>query len=314
MSKINIPAMILGGAIGDALGVPVEFKSRGLLKQNPISDMIGFGTYDQPVGTWSDDTSLTLAFIETLINEKGWDIDNFAINASDWAFKSKFTPHGKTFDIGMATSNALLKYHNNIAIPSLCGGTSESSNGNGALMRIHPLLVLFIINDTNNDERFEMIKEVSCLTHNHLISHISCFFYIQFLSYLLYESKEVSYIKAVDDLKSLLLKDEYIEYGPKFKILLNDIFLLEEDDIFSSGYVIHSIEASVWCFMNTDNYKDSVLKAVNLGDDTDTIGSITGVMSGLYYGMEEIPIDWLSKLKKLEYIREYANKLYNICQ
>lgn len=310
--KNKIEGMVLGAVVGDALGVPVEFTPRVLLKQNPISDMIGYGTYDQPLGTWSDDTSLTLAFIEALITDKGWDIEKFAINASDWAFKAKFTPYGKVFDIGIATSNALIKYHNNIAIASECGGTCESSNGNGALMRIHPLLVLFINNKTNNDKRFEMIKEVSCLTHNHVLSHISCFFYLQFLSYLLYESKENSYKKAVNDLKILLLKDECVEYTSKFKILLDDIFLLEENDIFSSGYVIHSIEASVWCFMNSISYQEAVLKAVNLGNDTDTIASITGAMAGLYYGKEEIPSKWISSLAKSEYIISYTKKLSSI--
>ncbi len=169
-----------------------------------------------------------------------------------------------------------------------------------------------IANPNFNSAKFEMIKEVSCLTHNHLISHISCFFYIQFLTYLLYESKETSYKKAVDDLKYLLLKDEYIEYSPKFKILLDDIFLLEEDDIFSSGYVIHSIEASVWCFMNSISYQEAVLKAVNLGNDTDTIGAITGAMAGLYYGKENLPIAWVNNLVEKDYIIEYSNKLSKI--
>lgn len=310
MKNENIKSMILGAIIGDALGVPFEFIKRENLKLNPVVDMSGFGTHNQPKGTWSDDTSLTLCLIDTMINNDGkFDIWNFSMNASDWLIKNKFTSNGKVFDIGIATSNALIKFSTLNLHPSKCGGTSERDNGNGSLMRIHPLIIqLNKIDDIN--KRFNIVVEASSLTHNHVRSHLCCFFYIQFLIYLLnnyskidaYNSSCMDLLMIIDNLN---LKNELIN----FDRILNNIYKLEEDLIYSSGYVVHTLEASLWCFFNSENYIETVLKAVNLGEDTDTVASISGAISGLFYGLEQIPKNWLDVIKKKEYIEDYSEKI-----
>ncbi len=180
-NRDKIKAMVLGAVIGDALGVPVEFQQRDILRYMPVTDLQGFGTHNQPLGTWSDDTSLTLATIDAITHEKGWDIWNFAYNALDWISDNKYTAHGKVFDVGITTSNALMNFSSNMVHPSSCGGKEEKNNGNGALMRIHPMIVIFIKDNTNLNIRYSLIKEASSLTHNHNINHITCFFYTQFL-------------------------------------------------------------------------------------------------------------------------------------
>jgi ADP-ribosylglycohydrolase len=144
-SDINLKDKIFGGILGlavaDALGVPVEFQSRESLRRNPVTDMRGYGTYNQPPGTWSDDTSLTLCLMDSLA-KKGFDSRFPRPDYSDimqrllaWIDNAEYTAHGEVFDVGIATRKALHRFRNEIE-PQVCGGTSERDNGNGSLMRI----------------------------------------------------------------------------------------------------------------------------------------------------------------------------------
>lgn len=130
---------IIGLAIGDALGVPAEFKSREELKINPIIDMIGDGTYNLPAGTWSDDTSMTLATMDAIISTNTIDTNNMASKFIDWFRNAEYTATNETFDIGRTTLQALAKYELKLCDASSCGESNEYSNGNGSLMRILPI-------------------------------------------------------------------------------------------------------------------------------------------------------------------------------
>jgi len=138
----KIKSMLLGFAVADALGVPVEFKSRESLKKNPVVDMQGFGTYNQPAGTWSDDTSMTLATMESISRLKKIDYADIMQNFSMWLESGKFTPFGKVFDCGMTCRRAIFNFSTKIfgknKPPLECGLADENSNGNGLLMRILP--------------------------------------------------------------------------------------------------------------------------------------------------------------------------------
>ena len=134
---------IMGLCVGDALGVPVEFSSREQLKRNPVVDMRAYGTYNQPAGTWSDDTSMTLCTLDSLSN--GLDYKDIMEKFLSWYKDGEYTPHGEAFDIGMATSKALNKYASGEK-PLESGGRGERDNGNGSLMRILPVLFLFTKN------------------------------------------------------------------------------------------------------------------------------------------------------------------------
>lgn len=304
--KEKLFSMFIGGVVGDALGVPFEFIDRKSMNSNPCIDMVGFGTHDQPIGTWSDDTSLTLVLIDSLI-DNDFDINRFANNSINWLSCYSYTPHGKVFDIGISTSNALYKFDMGIS-PDLCGGTRIEDNGNGALMRTHPLLKIII---NSNLDKYNLIKKASCLTHNHPLSHISCLFYLEFLLNIYQGYNKVeSYLRSVSFLKDFFVSNiELIQYQTYFDRILSGIELLNVDEIFSSGYVLHTLEASIWCFLKSSNYKDSVLTAVNLGNDTDTIASITGCISGLYYGIDQIPSNWINNIVELRYITSYGEKL-----
>lgn len=288
--------IILGTAIGDALGVPVEFKPRAFLKQNPVTDMQEFGTHNQPKGTWSDDTSLTLCLTES-INE-GLDLNKLAQKFIAWKNDNLWTAHGWVFDIGIATRIAIERLEQGEK-PELAGGFEEMDNGNGSLMRILPLIAH--IKEMEIDQRYDWTKKVSSLTHAHIRSVMACFYFLEFAKKII-EGKEK--YQAYRELQiEITTYFEKRNISPleiqKFKRLLwEDISILEEDSIKSSGYVVDTLEASIWCILTTNNYKDAVLKAVNLGHDTDTTGAVTGGMAGLIYGIDDIPVDWIYEIIK----------------
>jgi len=302
-----IKSVLFGASIGDAIGVPVEFKSREYLKQNPVKEMTGYGTYNQDVGTFSDDSSLTFCLAEALT--KDFNLQNIAKNFVKWANFGHWTATGEVFDIGIATRKAIKNLKNNIS-PELAGGISEYDNGNGSLMRISPLL--FYIHKMPISERFNIIKNVSSITHGHIRSIISCFYYLEYMISILYEN---DLFKIYDNLKIKIseylneMSIDQIEIGYFDGLLKHNIYDLTEDQIKSGGYVIETLEASIWCLLTTKSYEEAVLKAVNLGSDTDTTGCVTGGIAGLYYGYNNIPKEWVNLIKRKDDIENLAEKL-----
>lgn len=177
-----IMASIVGFAVGDALGVPVEFASREELSKNPVKDMKGKGTHNQKAGTWSDDTSLTIALIKAL-GDKEFNVDSIARRMMDWLYKGKYTANGKVFDVGNTTREAIWRMHKGVS-PIEAGGKDEYSNGNGSLMRIHPL-AFYLLDVDNFEEKKNMIYQVSSLTHANIISKVACHFLVELIIRLL---------------------------------------------------------------------------------------------------------------------------------
>jgi ADP-ribosyl-[dinitrogen reductase] hydrolase len=166
----NISACILGVAIGDALGVPVEFKSRMHLTETPITGMQGFGTWNQPPGTWLDDTSLTLCLVESMIS--GYKIEDIGSKFQAWMNSGHWTANGKAFDVGQTTKIAINRLAYGVH-PHFAGEKHEHSNGNGSLMRIAPGGLFF--NSETDSSLFDKVSELSAITHAHFESIFSCF-------------------------------------------------------------------------------------------------------------------------------------------
>lgn len=308
MMKNKIESGLFGLAVGDALGVPVEFQSRTYLKQNPVTEMFGFGTHHQPIGTWSDDSSLAFCLAESLCSD--YDLNDIARNFVKWYSAELWTPHGKVFDIGIATTHAI----HNIAKghqPDLCGGFSESDNGNGSLMRILPL-VFHLQKENDIEVIYQKVKEVSSITHAHFRSIFACFIYVIYCLEILNDKDKFEAYNEMKNTLSLFLKDKKFnsaEIQLFDRILKNDISKYDESEIQSSGYVLHSLEASFWCFLNSDSYEETVLKVVNLGEDTDTTGAIAGGLAGIYFGIENIPEKWIKNLVRTNDIKDLAERL-----
>lgn len=255
-----LKSAIYGLAVGDALGVPFEFKKRGTFTCN---GMTGYGTWNQAPGTWSDDTSMTLATLDS-IKERGCiDPEDMRRRFCDWLHQSAYTANGETFDVGNTTR---------IALEQESGLDDYHANGNGSLMRMLPLA----FTEATDDE----IRAVSSITHAHKLSTNACVEYVHLARQLIQGE-----LFARDEIKNKSM-----------------------DAIQSTGFVLHTLEASVWCLLTTDSYEEAVLTAVNLGDDTDTTAAVVGGLAGLLYGFDSIPKDWIDQLKNKALIDSILNK------
>lgn len=299
---------IIGFAIGDALGVPGEFKSREYLRKNPIANMRDDSTYNVPKGTWSDDTSMTLATIDSILETGKIDTTDIANKFLQWFREAKYTATGIVFDIGRTTMQALAKYELKIEEAKNCGETGIMDNGNGSLMRMIPITYYLFkhIGKLDEKEIYKIVKDVSSITHANEISIMGCYLYVIFALMLLNGyRKQIAYemLKTIDI--SFFSKETQKLYD---RILKQNITQLEEDEIKSSGYIVDTLEACIWSFMKSRNYNEAVIKAVNLGEDTDTVGACTGGLAGVYYGIDSIDEEWKKDLQRYDYILELCDK------
>lgn len=313
-----------GLAIGDALGTPVEFCNREDLVKDPVTEMEGYGTYDVPAGTWSDNTSLALCLTESLSRSKekcmeegktdnvslaaAVDYEDIMNNFCRWFDEGAFSAAGQAFDVGHATQKAiLLKKSGRDAIA--CGGTDERANGNGSLTRILPLAYYFSpIGDDQWDEVLDVVHKVSSLTHGHPISRIACGAMVSIADNIL-RGKDIesalertfAYYEGQEDLKAFVPRFDELRDLKKFADK-------PESDVRCGTYVVDTIKAGLWAFLNSDNFKDCLIKAVNLGDDTDCIGAVAGALAGMTYGYDAIPEEWLRDLRCKEMIDEILDR------
>ena len=301
---------LYGSIIGDALGVPVESSTRQELALSSVKNMLGYGRYDQPEGTWSDDTSMILCTMDSLC--RGYNLEDMGKVFSSWLFEGKWTACGFVFDAGLTTVTALENIQSGIKSVHESGCDTEDDNGNGSLMRMLPVALYFAQEET--DTFLKHIHEISAITHAHPRSKIGCGIYSLFIRSLLSQTDKIdAFHSATDEAEKYYtahssFKNELNHYR---RILSHDIVSAEKYDIYSSGYVVHTLEASIWCFMNHDNTKEILLEAVNLGLDTDTTGTVAGGLAGLYYGIGNIPEDWKNSLIKKDDIDKLINKFVN---
>lgn len=295
-SKVN--AIVLGHAVGDALGGPIQRQERAIRDRAPVTDITPFcnGRFDK--GVWSDDTSMALCAMDALAKH-GLDLKEVMQNFDKWLFKNEFTPTGVTFDVGKACYDSIKEFNRTKSAEGH-GRLHETENGNGSIMRIYPFSLYMYFSDFPLDGKIAYIHRASALTHAHPRCRIGCGIY-SFILWQLVENPSKQGIKV-----GLNKAQQYYRNEPElqhYRRLFNDDFsLLPRNDIKSSGYVVDTLEAAVWCAVTTDNYRDCVLKAVNLGGDTDSIGAVAGSIAGLLYGCDNIPLEWKNALIKKEFI------------
>lgn len=301
----------MGVVTGDALGCPVQFKSRAEIARHPITGMIGYGTFNLPPGSWTDDSSLTLALLDSIRRTGTVDYTDIMDNFVRWLDDGEFTPYGYAYDIGRGTMQAICRYKRNRK-PHKSGSDDEHNNGNGSLMRILPACLYCLDKELSDREAIDIIHKVGGLTHAHIRANIACGLYY-------FMAKEI--LASSDPLGTCLQRgldhgfafyEDYLadRDNLKYYVRLRDLeafFSEPVDMIRSSGYVVDTLEAAVWCLVTTDSFEEALLKAVNLGLDTDTVGAVAGGLAGLFYGCEEIPGDWLSSIKKREWIEKMVS-------
>ena len=290
----NLLSGIYGFCVGDVLGVPVEFESREERREDKVCEMRAYGTHHQYFGTWSDDTSLTLCLIDSLKN--GYNLKDIADKFVKFYFDALWTPYGKVFDIGNTTTLAIQQISMGESL-EFCGGRSESSNGNGSLMRTLPLA--YYLRNVENIKKIRIIEEVSSLTHAHKRSKLACIIYTEFAMNLIkLKDKKESYEASLKFIKEYCFEKYQDEFSNFYRILNGEIYLLSENEISSSGYVIDTLEAVLWSFFVSNNYEEAIFTAINLGNDTDTIGALVGGLAGIYYGLDSINDNWIQCLAR----------------
>jgi ADP-ribosyl-[dinitrogen reductase] hydrolase len=312
-------AALLGLAVGDALGVPVEFSSREARRRDPVLGMRGYGTHQQPIGTWSDDSSLTFCLAETLARPGGCtampDLVDFSNRTINWLDNGYWTAHGEVFDVGNATRTAIQNLRAGV-MPTKAGPRSEFDNGNGALMRILPL----VFHETWQAEKldlkaaWQLTEAVASVTHGHPRSTLGCFIYLLVAHHLVKGKPAVGAYEQARTAANLWLHTQakaaaFYEWPKYAQLLDGNLPALPEDDVNSSGYVVHTLEAALWCLLNHDTYAATVLAAVNLGEDTDTTAAVAGGLAGLVYGEAGIPAEWLADLARCDDIVNLAIRL-----
>lgn len=284
---VTIHDAVFGHVIGDALGVPVEFLDRAHFDAHPVTTMTGHGAFDVPAGTWSDDSALTLALMDALV-ELGFNYNNIMRKFVRWYQSGDYTPDNVAIGMGRATKESLDRYL--LGIPALeCGADQEHNNGNGALMRIIPLAFTSCT--------LEQALKVCSLTHAHQISQTGCALFLAIAKGLRAEKPVAQSIDEMvahwERIKNTAALETYEEYYHRLK----GIASLGRDEIQSTGFVVHTMEAALWCLLTTDSYKECVLTAVNLGSDTDTTAAVAGGLAGIIYGRDAIPQEWMDALR-----------------
>lgn len=318
ISESQVRAALLGLAVGDALGVPVEFAPRPARVFDPVLGMRAFGTHHQPAGTWSDDSSLTFCLAETLALPGGLssppDLADFARRCINWLYNSYWTATNRTFDVGNATRTAIDRLQRGIT-PTAAGPNSENDNGNGALMRILPLVFheTWRAETLDLDAAWTLTEAVASVTHGHPRSTLGCFLYLLVARGLVAgNALAVAYEQMREQANPWLAAGSIpavVEARYYQAVLNGKLPRLKESQIGSSGYVAHTLEAALWCLLQHDTYAATVLAAVNLGEDTDTTGAVAGGLAGLAYGAAAIPAEWLEVLARRADIEELAARL-----
>lgn len=289
-----------GFLIGDAMGVPAKFEDREALVLNPITDMVLSKNYDVPKGSWSDDSSMMLAIMDSIGSNGGIDYNDMMTKFSEWINYTKYTSTSEVFDIGTTTLKAISRFQEGMS-PLEAGLLGENYNGNGCLARMVPIAFYASFKELNETDIIDLVCNASSLTHRHEISLLGCYIYVRYLMFILdghncYESYRL--IKKLD--YSFVGEDTKEAYR---RIINGDIIDYPLEQINSTGYVVDTLEAVIWCINNTDNFKQAIIGAINLGGATDTIGALTGALAGVIYGFDNIPKGWINSLQKGDYLK-----------
>lgn len=285
---------LLGLAVGDAVGTTVEFCARGTFE--PMTDMTGGGPFNLEAGQWTDDTSMALCLAASLVECCSFDASDQTQRYVNWRSNGYMSSTGRCFDIGNTVAQALDRFL--VTGNPFSGSEHERSAGNGSLMRLAPVPMYYY---TDLQDIIQYAGESSRTTHG----AAECIEACRLFGLLLYKAfKGLSKEDILFGNKELSFECVKVE-----AIAKGDYKSKTIDDVRGSGYVIDSLEAALWCFYSTSNYRDTVLKAANLGDDADTTAAICGQIAGAFYGVNGIPDSWRNKVAMKDTMLQLSNSL-----
>lgn len=286
---------LIGLAAGDALGAQVEFRER--YEFETPTELTGGGPFNLGPGEWTDDTSMALCLAESLLHCQGFDAVDQMNRYCNWMNYGYLSSNGRCFDIGMTTANALRLYL--ASGEPLAGSTDPRTAGNGSLMRLAPI-AMYWANDRK--QAIHYAGQSSRTTHGAIEAIEACQCYTEFLIRALHGQSKSEILAPLEQAPS----------SPTIAATINGDWQGKTfNEIASSGYVVHSLQAALWCFAQTSNFEEAILTAIRLGDDTDTTAAITGQLAGAYYGVDAIPSRWLNRLVDLDILQTKANALFH---
>lgn len=290
---------IIGSAIGDALGTTTKGQAREYLLEHPVLKMTPCIKKGIPKGAWGDSTSLMVATTYA-ITKRGLDYDYIAENCVSWFTSNRFCSVGESFGIGQTTLKSLIRFTQRQKSATECGEGLIKDNGNSALKMVLPLAYYFIANKETKENVYTAIKNVCSITHRHEISICACYIYVHYAMFLLNGNNKFAAIKKLKTLDYSMFSNNTLEYFSR--ILVGNLSELDIDEINSTSFVVDTLESILWCFIKSDNYKDCIIATTNIGDDTSSIGALTGALAGIYYGTNKIPKDWYYNVIRKDYL------------
>lgn len=285
---------LLGLACGDAVGTTVEFKRRGSFE--PVTDMVGGGPFHLAPGDWTDDTSMALCLATSLLDCGGFDPKDQMDRYTRWMREGYLSSNGQCFDVGLTVTQALREYWRT---GNPFSGTSDpKSAGNGCLMRLAPVPMFYF---ADRDAAIAMSGESARTTHG----APECIEASRLFGAMLHAAL------SGNSKNDILMNHGMSGFeSEKIEAIANGSYFSKSlEGIRGSGYVVESLEAALWCFQQTDNFRDAVLVATNLGQDADTTAAICGQLAGGYYGETEIPEEWLTRLAMAHEIGVLGDRL-----
>jgi ADP-ribosyl-[dinitrogen reductase] hydrolase len=305
-AQTRVRGALLGLAAGDAVGASVEFRRPGTFP--PVADMVGGGPFGLKPGQWTDDTSMALCLAESLIRKRKLDLRDQIERYVRWWRVGHLSSTGNCFDIGETTRAALSQFI--VTNNPVSGPTHARSAGNGSIMRLAPV-PLFFAHDPA--EAIEASGVSSTTTHGAPVAIDAC----RLLGAIIVGI-------VLGDAKEEVLSPGYAPVSgywqrlplvPEIAAISEGSFRTKErSHIRGSGYAAESLEAAIWAFASSDDFRTGCLLAVNLGDDADTTAAVYGQVAGAYYGEDGIPAEWRERLAMRELLEEYADRLVEASQ
>jgi ADP-ribosylglycohydrolase len=287
-------------AVGDALGAAVEFEAPGSFP--PVSGYRGGGPHDLRAGEWTDDTSMALALADS-ISSGEWNLDNQATSYVNWWQDGTYSVNGVCFDIGVTTQRALenfMKGRN----AWISGDRSESSSGNGSIMRLAPVPIRYVdLYPARIGELARLAEESSVPTHASDQCISACRYLAIVLAALMHGEDRDKVLSP--DWKVLQQLESLQPLHPLIRKVAHGGFRHKQPPVIrGSGWVVESLEAALSAFHDAADFEQAVLRAVNLGDDADTTGAVCGQLAGAHWGELNIPETWRRGLARMDLLEK----------
>ena len=304
----NLKASLYGYVVGDAVGFPLKDKKRKDLLKKPVNEMLSLDGYHD-IGYWSINSSFVIATLDSIVeNEKRINYSDIMRKYIECTHTNKYLSGNKVSkEVDEVITNALNEFKEDKS-PTECGSKKYEDNNNKSLSRMLPIVLYCYYRNVEDDDIYNLVKKYSSLTHSHQLSVMACFIYTKFmLAIIKGKDKITAYniIKCID-YEKYFRKETISEFT---RIINNSLYELKIDEIQSTSNVVDTLETVFWVILNTNNYQQAIVGAINLGGDSNTIGGLVGSIAGILYGVDSIPNKWIDSLKKKDLINNIVLNL-----